>query len=250
MKKIIELTDTKDKEKMVEFYRNMLLEDSKLGEQVTNYLTNIKCISKKTLEHFNVGAGERWIYKDNEWVKLYCYVLFCSMQPFSYIFKPISQLKLNLDKKFIYGGKLNFLGDKNIKIQNRNSSTLCDIDTSDKVIISESFFDMMSIYDIKKKDNDYATGCLNSNINIEKIVNDIVCNDIMRNKEYYIIFNNNTLSINKSQELYDELNSLNFSVKNITEDVFGKTFSKYANCNEILTEDKKKLQRRIYRFIK
>lgn len=250
MKKIIELTDTQDKDKMVKYYRNLLLEDTELGELVTEYLTTIKCISKKTLEHFNVGAGERWIYKDNEWVKLYCYVLFCSMQPFSYICKPINSLELNLDKKYIYGGKLNFLGDKNIKVQNRNSSSLFDTDNSDKIIISETYFDMMAIFDIKKKDTDYAVGCLNSNVNIKKLINDIVSADIMRNKEYYIVFNNNVLSINKSEELYNELNNLNFNVKNITKDIFGKTFSKYTNLNGILIEDKKKLQRRIYKFTK
>lgn len=250
MKKVIELTNTQDKDKMVEFYRNLLLEDSELGELVTEYLTNVKCISKNTLEHFKVGAAERWIYKDNEWLKLYCYVLFCSMQPFSYICKPINSKELDLDKKYIYGGKLNFLADKNIKVQNRNSSSLYDTDNANKVVISETYFDMMSIYDIKKKDTDYATGCLNSNVNIKKIVNDIVSNDIMRSKEYYIVFNNNTLSINKSEELYNELNNLNFNVKNITSDVFGKTFSKYTNINEILIEDKKKLKRRIYKFIK
>ena len=175
------------------------------------------------------------------------------MQPFSYICKPINSKELDLDKKYIYGGKLNFLADKNIKVQNRNSSSLFDIDNidnSDKIVISETYFDMMSIYDIKKKDTDYATGCLNSNVNIKKIINDIVSNDIMRSKEYYIVFNNNVLSINKAEELYNELNSLNFNVKNITEDVFGKTFSKYTSCNGILIEDKKKLQRRIYKFIK
>lgn len=250
---IIELIENADKLKMIKYYKDKLKNKSYTSSNVLDYLINYKCLSEETIDYFNVGATNRWIMKDKKWILLNCYVLFCSLNPFSYEIKVIPNDDFDittLSKSFIYSARLNYFGNKKVKVRNRNSSTLYNINLSDKVIISENYMDMLSVHEIKKKEKDFTSACLNSNCNINKLTNDIVATDIAREKTYYIVFSNKATSISNANKLYESLNELNFNVKNITEDVFGKTFKKYSDCNHILKEDKKKLQRRIYRFAK
>lgn len=250
---IIELKDKKDKLKMIKHYKDKLKNKSLMSSKVLDHLINDKCLSKETIDYFNVGATTRWIMKDDKWIELNCYVLFCSLNPFSYEIKVIPNDEFDitsLSRSYIYSARLNYFDNKKIKVRNRNSSTLYNINLTNKVIISENYMDMLSVHEIKKKEKDFTSACLNSNCNISKLTNDIVATDIAREKTYYIVFSNKPTSISNANKLYESLNELNFNVKNITEDVFGKTFKKYNNCNHILTEDKKKLQRRIYRFAK
>lgn len=249
VKEIKEAVEVKDKNKQIEivkYYSTELAEEkTRLAKDVMNYL-QYRGLSKETIKYFNLGCYNRWIYNksNNSYDNLASVVMFQGLEPLAYNLRVVK----DIDKNNRYGGRID-LPHQKTKVKIHQTSTVYNLDLSSNVIVSEAFFDMMSIHQIKANTEDFTSASLNSTSNINNLVNKLMSNEKAKDKKYYILLDNDKEGIEKSKILLDKMQEQNFNAVNITDKFYCNDLQTYKDCNEILMSNQARLKQQIYNII-